>query len=126
MTTLAQRWHNVGTTSAQRRHNVGTTLAQRWHNVGTTLAQRWRNVELATVSLRWPNGQNYVAPTSPNDVVPTVLVTLGQRWANVVVLSGLHRLFVRMCHTFHSPMYQSLVDGTSNVLTDCQASLWSV
>ena len=48
------------------------------------LAQRWRNVELATVSLRWTNGQNYVAPTSPIDVVQRCWL----RWANVVVLSG--------------------------------------
>ena len=40
------------------------------------------------MSLRWPNGQNYVAPTSQIYVGPTVPSTLGQRCANVVVLSG--------------------------------------
>ena len=51
------------------------------------MAQRWRNVELSTVSLRWPNGQNYVASTSQIYVGPTVPSTLGQRscaiWACV-------------------------------------------
>ena len=88
MTTLAQRWRNVGATLAQRWRNVGATLAQRWRNVGATLAQRWRNVG-ATLAQRWRNGQNYVAPTSQIYVGPTVLSMLGQRWANVVVLSGI-------------------------------------
>ena len=45
---------------------------QRWHNVGAMWNwQRW--------ALRWPNGPNYVAPTSPTYVGPTVLLTLGQR-----------------------------------------------
>ena len=55
-------------------------LWQRWHNLAQcgigngepTLAQR----------------SNYVVPTSPIYVVPAVLLTLGQCWANVVVLSG--------------------------------------
>ena len=54
----------------------------------TTLAQRWRNVELATVSLCWLNGQNYLAPTSLIYVGPTVLLTLGQRWANGAAYVG--------------------------------------
>ena len=57
-------------------------MGQRWanyiHNM-TTLAQRWCNVELATVSQRWPNGKNYVAPTLAIYVGLTVLFMLGQR-----------------------------------------------
>ena len=73
----------------------------------TTLGQRWRNVELAMVSLRWPNGQNYVAPTSQIYVGPTVPSTLGQRWANVVVLSGIGCFAIRWqcvnrCQVIHS------------------------
>ena len=52
------------------------TLGQLYWNI---ISQRWRNVELATVSLRWPNGQTYVSPTSPIYVGPTVLLALGQR-----------------------------------------------
>ena len=59
-----------------------------------------RNVELATVSLRWPNGQNYVAPTSQIYVGPTVPSTLGQRWANVVVLSGMVCFVSTMMHNY--------------------------
>ena len=65
----------ISITLSQRCANVVPTIE---HNM-TTLAQRWRNVDLATVSLRWPNGPNYVAPTSPTYVGPTVLLTLGQR-----------------------------------------------
>ena len=47
-------------------------------SIGTRPRGMW-NVELATVSLRWPNGPNYVAPTSPTYDGRTVLLTLGQR-----------------------------------------------
>ena len=91
-TTLAQRWHNVGTTLAQRWHNVGTTLAQRWHNVGTTLAQRWHNVGTTLAQCGIGNGEPYVGPTVQITLHQRRQPTLGQRcclrWANVVVLSG--------------------------------------
>ena len=88
-----------------------------------TLAQRWCNVELATVSLRWPNGQNYIAPTSQIYVGPTVPSTLGQRWANVVVLSGggtssthLRRTEVIYLISLGIPVFTILVIGECPVL----------
>ena len=70
----------------------------------TTLAQRWRNVELATVSIRWPNGPNYVASTSPTYLGPTVLLTLGQRscaiWA--VPTSTIYTICISTC-LFNDP-----------------------
>ena len=46
------------------------------------------------MSLRWPNGQNYVAPTSPIYVGPTVLLTLCQRscaiWGHAYTLHVFH------------------------------------
>ena len=53
----------------------------------TTLGQRWRNVELAMVSLRWPNGQNYVRQRRKSTLGQRYRLP-GQRWANIVVLSA--------------------------------------
>ena len=49
------------------------TLAQRWAN-------RWQQ--------RWANEQSYVGPMSFANVGPMFLTTVGQRWANVIMLSG--------------------------------------
>ena len=38
---------------------------------------------------RWANEQSYVGPMSFANVEPMLLTTMGQRWANVSMLSGL-------------------------------------
>ena len=88
--TLAQCWHtNVGPTDV-------LTLGQHWPNqdhkcstnVGPTTGQRWT---MAT-SQCWADiasaGQKNVGPTLAANVGPTDVLTLGQCWANVGMLSG--------------------------------------
>ena len=63
---------------------IGPMLGQCCKIKRAALVQRWAN----RWQQRWANEQSYVGPMSFANVGPMFLTTVGQRWANVSMLSG--------------------------------------